>query len=112
MKKIFIALLIGIIAGIIDAIPMVIMDLSWYATLSAFMHWVVLGLIIPFVSWKNPDWLKGLLLAELFAIPTAIYIFPIEAESIPVILLSSALLGTLVGWSGRKFVVSGGFSTS
>ncbi len=61
MNKFFIALLTGIIAGIIDVIPMIIQKMERMENLSAFSHWVVLGLIIPFVSWDVPAWLKGLI---------------------------------------------------
>jgi hypothetical protein len=49
MNNILIALFIGIVAGIIDVIPMLIKKIDKFASLSAFAHWVVLGLIIPFV---------------------------------------------------------------
>ncbi len=32
-----------------------------YANVSAFFHWVVLGLIIPFVAWDISHWLRGAL---------------------------------------------------
>lgn len=51
MNDIYRALLIGIIAGTIDVAPMTIQKLDKSATLSAFIHWVVLGLIIPYVDW-------------------------------------------------------------
>ena len=46
MDKILIALLIGVVAGLIDVIPMIIQKMEKSANLSAFSHWVVLGLII------------------------------------------------------------------
>ncbi len=69
MNEIFIALTIGIIAGIIDVIPMIIRKMDKFANLSAFSHWVVLGLLIPFISWNIAPWLKGLIIAEITAIP-------------------------------------------
>ncbi len=38
MNDIFIALIIGIVAGIIDVIPMLIQKLDKFANLSAFTH--------------------------------------------------------------------------
>jgi len=70
MNTFIIAILIGITAGLIDVIPMLIQKLDKSACWSAFLHWVVLGLIIPFVNWDMVPWLKGLLIAELTAIPT------------------------------------------
>jgi hypothetical protein len=104
MKRILIALLIGIIAGIIDVIPMILQDLSWYANISAFVHWIVLGLIIPFIDWKFPKWLIGLVIAELSALPIVIITLEAGPDSIAPILGFSAVLGVLVGWAGKKFV--------
>jgi len=43
MKKIYLGLLIGALAGIIDIIPMWLQKLSWDADLSAFVMWLVEG---------------------------------------------------------------------
>lgn len=104
MNDIFIALIIGIIAGIIDVIPMIIMKLEKTASLSAFSHWVVLGLVIPFVNWDLDTWLKGLVLAELFAIPVIIMVAKNDRKSIWSIVLMSAILGIAVGIAGDRFI--------
>ncbi|MCD4770064.1 MAG: hypothetical protein K8R35_07860 [Bacteroidales bacterium] len=57
MNDFVIALLIGLIAGIIDVIPMIIMKLEKVANISAFTHYFVLGLIIPFVDWDLSPWI-------------------------------------------------------
>ncbi len=104
MNNIFIALIIGIIAGIIDVIPMLIQKLDKYANLSAFTHWVVLGLIIPFVSWNIDPWLKGLIIGELSAIPVIIMVWKNDKKSFIPILLMSALLGIGVAIAGARFI--------
>jgi flagellar biosynthesis component FlhA len=105
MNDIFIALIIGIVAGIIDVIPMLIMKLNKYASLSAFTHWVILGLIIPFVSWEIAPWLKGLIIGELMAVPVILIVAQNDKKSIPSILLMSALLGAGVAIAGARFIV-------
>ena len=104
MNDILIALLIGIVAGIIDVVPMIIQKLNKYANLSAFMHWVVLGLIIPFVDWSIAPWLKGLILGELLAIPVIIIVSQNDKKSILPILLMSAILGMGVAIAGARFI--------
>jgi hypothetical protein len=69
MNEILIALGIGVMAGLIDIIPMLILKTDKMANLSAFSHWVVLGLIIPFVSWKIAPGLKGFIIGEISAVP-------------------------------------------
>jgi len=104
MNEILIALLIGVIAGIIDVIPMVIQKLDKFANLSAFTHWVVLGLIIPFVDWNLEPWLKGLILGELSAIPIMLIIYPKDKKALIPIIIFSAILGIGVAIAGAKFI--------
>lgn len=51
MNHFLTALIIGIAAGIIDVVPMILQKLDKRACLSAFMQWLFLGFIIPFVQW-------------------------------------------------------------
>lgn len=104
MNDILIALLIGIIAGIIDVIPMIIQKLDKAANWSAFFHWVVLGLLIPFVDWEIQAWLKGLIIGELSAIPILIMVYSKDKRSIVPIILFSAILGIGVAIAGAKFI--------
>ena len=104
MNKIFIALIIGIIAGTIDVVPMIIQRIDKYACISAFVQWIVLGLIIPYVNWDIQPWLKGLIIAEISALPIMILVFAKEPKSLIPIMVFSAILGILVGISGARFV--------
>ena len=104
MNKIFIALIIGIIAGTIDVIPMIIKGIDKYACISAFVQWIVLGLIIPYVNWDIQPWLKGLIIAEISALPIMILVFAKEPKSLIPIMIFSAILGILIGIFGARFV--------
>ncbi|MBI9050264.1 MAG: hypothetical protein JEZ00_12650 [Anaerolineaceae bacterium] len=104
MNNILIALGIGIIAGIIDVVPMIIQKLDKFACISAFVHWLVLGLIIPFVHWNMQPWLKGLIIAELSAIPIMIMVYPQDKKSILPMAIFSAVLGIGVALAGAKFI--------
>lgn len=104
MNNYLIALLIGIGAGTIDVVPMVIKKLSWSACISAFVHYLVLGLIIPFVQWELEPWFKGLLIAELSALPIMIIVFRDDKKAIVPMLILSAILGAAIGVSGTYFI--------
>ena len=104
MNNILIALTIGIIAGIIDVIPMIIKKLDKASNLSAFTHWVILGLIIPFVGWNIEPWLKGLILGELSAIPIMIMVYPKDKKALIPMIIFSAILGIGVAIAGAKFI--------
>ncbi len=104
MNDILIALIIGIVAGIIDVIPMIIKKMEKSANLSAFSHWVVLGFIIPFVSWNIAPWLKGLIIAEISAIPILFIVATKDKKAILPITIMSAILGVAVAIAGKIFI--------
>ena len=64
-KKVLLGTILGIAAGIIDIIPMIIQKLPIHSILSAFSMWVVLGFIINTSALKINGALKGLLLSFL-----------------------------------------------
>lgn len=93
MQPFFIALTIGITAGLIDVIPMIIRKIDKFACWSAFVHWVVLGTIIPFVGWDIQPWLKGLIIGELVSLPVMILVFASDRKAVIPISIFSAILG-------------------
>jgi hypothetical protein len=106
MKKLIISLLIGFIAGIIDVVPMIIQGLNWYANSSAFAQWVMLGVIINYVDFKCASWLKGLVVAEMVTIPILIIVSQNGLATLVPIVIMSAILGSLVGYFGKRFASS------
>ena len=104
MNDFLIAIIIGIVAGIIDITPMIIMKLDKTANISAFIHYFVLGLIIPFVDWGIPSWVTGIIIALLTAIPIMIIVFPKDKKAIVPMILFSVLLGAGIGLAGAKFI--------
>lgn len=102
--KILIAISIGVVAGAIDVLPMIKQKVDKHSCIAAFVHWLVLGLIIPFVDWNIQPWLKGLIIAELFAIPVAIMTYPRDRKAIMPIFIFSAILGVGVGSAGAYFI--------
>jgi len=102
MKKIQIGLLIGIIAGIIDVIPMIIQKLTWDANISAFAMWVVVGFLIATIDLKIIPILKGIVIAFLALVPSAILIAWKEPISLIPIIIMTVILGGLSGFSIEK----------
>ena len=82
MNDLMIAILIGLAAGTIDVVPMIIQKLDKTSCLSAFMHYFVLGLIIPFVDVDIAPWIKGAGIAFLMSIPVMIIVFSKERKAI------------------------------
>lgn len=104
MNNILIALIIGIIAGLIDVIPMIIMKLEKTANISAFIHYFALGLIIPFVSWGIAPWTKGIIISLLTTIPFMVIVYPKDKKAIIPMITFSLILGAGIGLAGAKFI--------
>ncbi len=104
MSNFLIAIIIGLVAGLIDIIPMLIKRLDKRDIISAFIHYFALGLIIPFVNWEIAPWLKGLVIALLSAIPIMIIVYPKDKKAILPMLVFSLILGAGIGLAGAKFI--------
>lgn len=106
MKKIFIGILFGVAAGIIDVIPMVIQKLTWDANISAFLMWVVIGLFVSLYKFRIPVFAGSIVTAFLVLLPSAVIIGYKEPFSlIPIAgmtLIISFLLGLVIGFAKKK----------
>lgn len=104
MSQFLIAALIGLVAGLIDVTPMIIMKLEKEASISAFVHYFVLGLIIPFVGWEIAPWLKGMIIALLSSVPVMIIVYPKDKKAVIPMILFSLVLGAGIGIAGARFI--------
>ena len=102
MKEFFVALLIGVVAGVIDVLPMIKMKLDKYSKASAFVHY----LIAPFIILNTglfgmPWWLKGGVLNLLLAVPVIILAAKVDKKSALPMAVTSVVLGTAIGIAGH-----------
>nr|WP_321355639.1 hypothetical protein [uncultured Draconibacterium sp.] len=104
MNDFLIAVIIGLVAGLIDIIPMIARKLNKRDTISAFIHYFALGLIIPFVSWEVAPWIKGIVIALLTAIPIMIIVYPKDKRAIIPMIVFSLILGSGIGIAGATFI--------
>jgi len=104
MNDFLIAIIIGLVAGLIDVAPMIIMKLEKVANISAFVHYFVLGLIIPFVSWDIAPWIKGIIISFLSALPVMIIVYPKKKKAIIPMIVFSLILGAGIGIAGAKLI--------
>lgn len=98
----FLTLLIGIVAGIIDILPMIKMKIDKYACLSAFLYYLILPFVIFGINWfGNLWWLKGGIVAILMAIPVIILVAKEDKKSPIAMAIMSIILGTIIGLVGH-----------
>jgi hypothetical protein len=103
MKKIHLALFLGVFAGIIDIIPMAIQGFNSYAIASAFLQWLILGFFISYIEFGIQGWCKGLIVAVLMALPIIIIVMKDDVASVLPILVMSAVLGSFIGFMSKKY---------
>jgi hypothetical protein len=103
-KKILTGLLIGLIAGIIDVIPMIIQKLPWNANLSALTLWIVTGLFLGITSFKVKGILKGLIIAFLILLPNLFIIGLNDPLSLIPVFAMTLILGSLSGFTFEKII--------
>ncbi len=101
MREILLTALIGLVAGVIDILPMLKMKLNKYAISSAFIFYFIMPFII-----LNTDlfgmawWLKGGVIALALALPVIIIVSKEDKKSVPPMVVMSVVLGTLIGVAG------------
>lgn len=103
MKKIQLGILLGIMAGIIDIIPMIFQKLTWDANLSALSLWIVSGFLIATTTLKLKGAVKGIIIPLLVLLPASILIAWKEPISLLPIILMTLILGPTLGYLIEKF---------
>jgi len=101
MNTLLLSIIIGIVAGTIDIIPMIIKKLDKKATISAFLQYFFISIIIvnidlPHVVW----WLQGGLISVALALPVVVLVSAQDKKAVPIILTMALILGTLIGIAG------------
>lgn len=95
-------LLIGIIAGVIDVLPMIKMKVDKYSCISAFVYYVIVPFVIFGNNWfGNLWWLKGGVVALLMAIPVIILVAKEDKKSPVAMTIMSIVLGSIIGVLGH-----------
>jgi hypothetical protein len=103
LNKIEMGIIFGIIAGIIDVIPMISQKLTWDANLSAFSMWIIAGFMVSTSNLKINSMLKGILISFLLLTPSAIIIGWHQPISLIPIFLMTLILGGLLGYFVNRF---------
>ncbi len=95
-------LVIGIVAGVIDVLPMIKMKVDKYSCISAFVYYLIVPFIIFEVKWfGNLWWLRGGIVAILMAIPVIILVAKEDKKSPLAMTIMSIVLGSIIGVVGH-----------
>jgi hypothetical protein len=97
MRNIIISFVIGLAAAAVDITPMIIKKIDIAFIFSAFFFWVILGFLIPRADIIPISWLNGVIVAWLLLIPLLFLIYKYDKNSIPLIIITTIILGAGVG---------------
>ena len=102
MSKLLKYLMVGILLGIIDVIPMLFMKLTWDANISAFSMWIIISFILFYNNLIMHQIIKSIIISFLVLLPNAILIgWNNPINLIPVIIMT-LLLSTIMGFFTGK----------
>ncbi len=101
-RNIVIGLLLGIAAGVLDVIPMLLQGLTWDANLSAFFLWVVSGFMLATSNLKIAPILKGIVIPFICLLPSLFIIGWNNPFSLVPIGMMTLVLGSLLGFAYNK----------
>jgi hypothetical protein len=103
MRKFQSGVLLGVCAGIVDVVPMIVQSLTWDAILSAFSLWVVSGIFIASSNLKVNGAVKGIIISVLTLLPAAVLIGWKEPASLLPIAVMTLILGSLLGYGIERY---------
>jgi hypothetical protein len=97
MKIYVISALIGLVAGLLDIIPMIIQKMNAKAIVSAFLQYFFVSIVIvhiklPGLTW----WMQGIVVSFALALPVIIAVSDSDKKAVPVISVMSVVLGGLI----------------
>lgn len=97
MNTLLISIIVGLIIGIVDIIPMIIQKLPRYSTIAAFLFFFFISIIIfhidiPYIPW----WLEGATISIAMMSPILIHVAATDKKPIPIIITNTLILGTLI----------------
>jgi hypothetical protein len=105
MKNYLVSLVIGLIAATIDITPMIIRRMDRLFIISAFFVWIVLGLFIPKINFSSISFLNGIIVSILFVLPIAFLIYKLDPSGLPIVIVSTIILGCAVGFFSKLFIL-------
>lgn len=102
MNSLLLSVIIGLVAGLIDIIPMILQKIPRYSIVAAFLFFffisiVILHVDIPYIPW----WLEGGLISLALMTPVLIHVGVTDKKPVPIITINTIVLGTLIAIAGH-----------
>jgi hypothetical protein len=105
MNTILISIAIGIAAGLLDILPMVLQKQEKSAIISAFLQYFFVAILIVNTNlFGMPWWLQGGLIALAMALPVVVIVAEKDKKAAPIICATAVVLGTLISVAGHTLL--------
>ena len=104
MKKNIIILTIGLVAGILDLIPLIFVQAPLFNMLSIVAFWVSATIFIANTMLLKNYILNGLIIAIILMLPMALAVSASNPKDFMPMMFMAIILGPLVGLSTNKFI--------
>lgn len=105
MKTVLISILIGVVAGLLDILPMILQKQGKRAIVSAFLQYFFVAIIIVNIDlFGMVWWLQGGLIALAMSLPVVIIVAEEDKKAAPIICGTAIVLGTLISLAGHFFL--------
>jgi hypothetical protein len=102
MHTILISIAIGIAAGLLDILPMILQKQDKRAIISAFLQYFFVAIIIVNIDlFGLVWWIKGGLIALALALPVVVIVAEKDKKAAPIICGMAVVLGTLISVAGH-----------
>ena len=102
-NKTKVGIIAGIIFGIVDITPMILMKLTLDTLVSAYFMCVIGGFIISTSNLKLNNTLKGTLIFFLMAIPMMIIVGAGSPQELIPMVITNLVIGSLMGYFIGRF---------
>jgi hypothetical protein len=105
MNTVLISIAIGIAAGLLDILPMVLQKQEKRAIISAFLQYFFVGILIVNTNlFGLPWWLQGGMIALALALPVVVIVAEKDKKAAPIICGMAVVLGTLISVAGHTLL--------
>lgn len=103
IKRLTIAVLIGLIAGLIDLVPLVLVEAPLINMMSILLFWLITSYFVSNVTIIKNSLLNGLVLSTLNMLLMVVVIYTINPKDFLPLLSMAITLGPLVGFLNGRF---------
>jgi len=96
--QILLTAVVGLVAGVIDILPMIKMKIDKYAISSAFVFYFTMPFIVYYSTFlESLWWLRGGLIVFVLALPIIIAVAKQDKKGILPMSIMAIVLGTAIG---------------